>query len=414
MTGPVCLQAEWVIPVGSPALYRGVVTIVDGLIAHVGKRPEHPVCDLGGVALLPGLVNAHTHLEFSDLVQPLGEPRMPFPEWIRRAIQYRLDRGDDQQVATQHHHSSVGSGLDQSEAAGTTAIGEIASAGWPNRLFADSQLSATIFLELLGLSHRRIGPLRELAEAHIRQLRVPGSDWRAGLSPHAPYTVHPQLLEVVCELSRTEQFPVAMHLAETFDEIELLGSACGRLVNLLTELDAWDPTVIPRGITILNYLEQLAHAHRALVIHGNYLTTRDIEFLAQHRDRMVVVYCPRTADYFGHSDHPLSKLLSAGAHVALGTDSRASNPNLNVFEEMQFVAQSDATIAPQRIIELATIQGARALGVEHEIGSLATGKYADMTIISLPDPSRKDVLDQLLSPEAAVVGRVFRGNLKWV
>jgi len=195
-----------------------------------------------------------------------------------------------------------------------------------------------------------------------------------------------------------------MHLAESREELELLQSHTGPLVDLLQSLDAWHPDVLPRGLRPLDYLKTLAAAHRTLVIHGNYLEQDEIEFLAAHRDRMSVIYCPRTHAYFGHEPYPLAEMLTAGVRVAVGTDSRASNPDLNLFEELRHIARHHPAVEPEAILRMGTLAGAEALGIADDYGSITPGKKAALAIVSLPAGTRSPleaILNERLAPRIA-------------
>ena len=366
----------------------GVVSVVGGRIASVGKkqvgaRPR----DLGNVAILPGLINAHTHLEFSSLERPLGVPGMRFADWIGAVVDQR--RGLLAELAADlavRRTAAVQRGLRESADFGVAAMGEIATPDWPETAYssAATDLHTTLFLELLGLGCERVEPLTALARDYLRR-RTNGNQLVAGLSPHAPYTVHPNLLSVACQASRASGAPLAMHLAESPEEIELLWSHSGPLVELLESLGAWHPGVLPRGLTPRYYLEALAQAQRALIIHGNYLTRDEMGFLAERRKTMSVVVCPRTHAFFRHSQNPLPALLAAGVRVAVGTDSRASNPDLNLWAELRHLAQTQPTIAPEEILAMGTLRGAEALGIDDQFGSLQQGKSAALAVVPLPE-----------------------------
>ena len=158
--------------------------------------------------------------------------------------------------------------------------------------------------------------------------------------------------------------PLAMHLAESREEIEFLRDGRGPFRELLESRGVWDPTARPRGARPLDELRMLSRAHRALVVHGNYLDDEEIDFLGRQRRQMAVVYCPRTHAWFGHARYPLEKLLAAGAIVALGTDSRASSPDLSLLAEMRHVAREFPAMSRATILELGTLGGARALGLD--------------------------------------------------
>ena len=178
---------------------------------------------------------------------------------------------------------------------------------------------------------------------------------------------------------------MSFHLAESRDELEYIRAGTGGFASLLGDLGARDAALFRPRQDPSDCLQELALAHRALVVHGNYLNDREIAFLARHADRMSLVYCPRTHDYFRHDAYPLEKALSAGVNVALGTDSRASAPDLSVLAEMRFVAKRHPSVPPSTVLRMGTLNGARALGLETEAGSLEPGKWADLATVALPD-----------------------------
>ncbi|MCE9608511.1 MAG: amidohydrolase family protein [Planctomycetia bacterium] len=403
--------ARRILPIEGPPLEQGYLTVVGERIAalgpkqDVGARADHGrTIDLGDVTLLPGFVNAHTHLEFGDLLQPLGRAGMRFPDWIREVLKYRRTVEFDP-VRALH------TGLREATRFGTTLIGDIASSA-PDTLFDATPPDAAVvsFVELIGLGESRSAGQQARLDEFLARADVPNS--LRGISPHAPYTVRPALIEAALARSREQRVPTAMHLAESREELQLLHSGTGPFCELLRELGAWDPTAIPLGTVPLDYLRTLSRAHRALVVHGNYLAPDEIEFLAAHADRMTVVYCPRTHAYFGHEPHPLPQLLAAGAAVALGTDGRCTNPDLNLLAEMRTVARAFPQLAPERIVRLGTLDGAQALGLHQEAGSLRPGKLADFIAVAAPSEI-DDPFATLLSDESQVVGTWKRGREVW-
>jgi len=413
MSERIALKARYVFPVTSPPVPDGVVTIQDGrIVTVVGADSDAVVTDLGNAAVVPGLVNAHAHLEFSDLDRPLGEPGIALPDWIRQVLHHRrLTRRDERrrnhaddetergEAAEADADSAVLTGLAESQRCGTTMLGEIATPDWLPEQFDGTAIDCTVFAELIGLSANRAESLLDLAAEHVTLGQSAGETWQPGISPHAPYTVRTDLVERAAELSSQRGVPVAMHLAESPEELELLASHSGPLLELLTELEVWDPTAIPRGIRPLDYLRMLSRARRALVIHGNFLDADEIELLAEHAGRISLVYCPRTHEYFHGDGYPLAERLAAGVHVALGTDSRASNPDLSVLAEMRFVARRHGDVAPETVLRMATLGGATALGRETVAGSLEPGKRADLTVIRLPDRDADDPHELLLDSD---------------
>ncbi len=360
-------------PVIGEPIAHGVVTVVDGRIAGIGRDSDAPVEDLGNAVLMPGLVNCHTHLEFSDLAQPLGQPGQVFAHWIRDVIAWRRGRTVDPVPAVER-------GLAESHRAGVAALGEIATGStWLTSI--ESPADVTVFYEAICLQPARFAELLSGVDAFLDHAAT-GAKWGPGLSPHAPYTVHPRLLAELVQRAHRRQVPVAMHLAESREELELLARGTGPFRDLLDGVGiGWPVADLSEFREPAAYLQALDAAPHSLVIHGNYLTPREIDWLGARRDRMAVVYCPRTHAYFGHEPYPLTAMLQAGVTVAIGTDGRGSNPDLDLLAELRFVARQFPQLSPQKIIELGTIQGARALGIADRFGSLEVGKSARCVIV---------------------------------
>ena len=388
MSSASIYKAAWVIPVDRPPIENGVVEVHDGLITAVRSALPHEAChDLGDVALFPGLVNAHTHLEFSLVEQPF-RPARPFTDWIRALVAYRRRELTPDSSAQQY---SVTRGAIEAAESGTSLLGEIATAGWNAMALPANGPRVVAFRELIGLKPETADLQITLAEEWLRResQRV-----TYGLSPHAPYSVAPELLRRSVDLAKQFDAPVAMHLAETRDELEFLMHGRGEFVEMLKSFGAWPEGGLPLGRRPLDILRTLADAPRALVVHGNYLSDDEIDFIAA-RPQMSVVYCPRTHEFFNHDPHPWRQLLAKGANVALGTDGRGSNPDLSLWNELVFLRERFPDVAPSMLLELGTLAGARSLGCERECGSIAPGKRADLVAISLTNSG--DPLEQLLA-----------------
>ena len=388
MSSATQFQARWVIPVDRPPIENGVVEVYDGRITAVRSALPHEVCrDLGDVAVLPGLVNAHAHLEFSLVEQPF-RPARPFTDWIRALVAYRRREFTPDSPAQQ---DSVTGGAIEAAESGTMLLGEIATAGWKAVALPANGLRVVAFRELIGLRPDAVESQMELAEEWL-----PRKSDRVtyGLSPHAPYSVAPELLRRSVGLAKRFDAPVAMHLAETRDELEFLAHGRGELVEMLKSFGAWPEGGLPLGRRPLDILQTLADAPRALVVHGNYLADDEIDFIAA-RPQMSVVYCPRTHEFFGHEPHPWRKLLARGANVSLGTDGRGSNPDLSLWNELVFLRERFPDVTPCTLLELGTLAGARSLGCEHDCGTITPGKRADLLAISLTDSG--DPLEQLFA-----------------
>jgi cytosine/adenosine deaminase-related metal-dependent hydrolase len=395
---PISLRARLVVPVDRPPLAGGVVTIDRERIVAVteASQASGPVRDLGDVALLPSFVNAHTHLEFSHLKAPLGRAGMPLIEWLPLAIAERQNR--NHQAA-----ESIALGVQESLLAGTCAVGEIATADAAAYKSAE-EVAIAQFLEVIGFSRARAASAFASVAERLAAARKVSS--AVGLSPHAPYTVSPALLRQLVDLACEERLGVAMHLAESREELELLADGAGPFRELLEARSMWDPAAIPAGSRPLDYLRLLAEAPRALVIHGNYLDRDEHEFLAAHADRLTLVYCPRTQAYFAHPPYPLAKVAALGVRVALGTDSRASNPDLNLLAEVRHVARHHADVAPDALLAMATLNAARAIGCEQEYGSITAGKFANLVAL----PCDSDSLDEVFVNNSQRMSVWLRGR----
>jgi len=397
----VSLRARWVFPGWGPPLENGVVEVIAGRITAVHDRPLRPTCDLGQAVIIPGLINAHTHLELSDVAVPLS-PARPFTDWLKQVMAHRQARAA-KDVADE---LVVAAGKSEAARHGTTTLGDIAGQSPPNSPDGMQYRPRTVaFLEILGLAPERADTQLQ----RVRQHLAGDSSVIRGISPHAPYSVHPDLLRGSIDLAVQHHAPVAMHLAETPAELELLATGAGEFVEFLQELGVWRADAIPRGSRPVDYLRELARVECALAIHGNYLDDEDIDFIVAHSN-ISVVYCPRTHAYFGHAPHPWRQMLQRGVNLALGTDSRASNPDLSLFAEMQFLRRLAPDFDPAQLLQLGTFNGAFALGVEHETGSLAVGKSADLAVVALPETTHDDPYSLLFDPASRVVATLCAGE----
>ena len=414
------LTARYLFPVSGPVVERGTVTIRGSQIAAIEPAATsggHD--DLGSVAILPGLINAHTHLEFSALMEPLGEPGMPLPEWIEQVVAWRrtavVASTDPTTPCT-----AVQRGLSESLQCGVTALGEICTTDWTDRPFPQSPVSCTLFHEHIGLSPSRCQEslnsagqwLSDFSTRCPQRPEEPQSGQRLpGLSPHAPYTVEMNLLESLCRLSEKSETPLAMHLAESPEELEYLATGGGAFATMLERLGASEPGASHRECHPYDYLLRLVKTPRLLVIHGNYLNERELDLLAEHQDTAAIVYCPRTHAYFQHASYPWESVLARHIPIALGTDSRASNPNLNLFEEMRSLLGQTPGPTPQQVLQIGTLNGARALGRLHEMGALLPGKLANLVVVRLPDRPTRDPYELLFDPQSKIIRTYVRGAL---
>lgn len=395
---PTAYRADWIFPGASPPVRDGVLEIdAAGHVASLRSGSDREAIDLGCVALVPGLVNAHVHLEFSDLVSPIG-PAEPFPEWLRNVVAYRRGR-------VESTDSVIRRGLAELMRTGTVAFGEIATTD-PTSDFGLHAPESVVFRELIGPSPESWPELLAVAEKHLSAGSARGA---VGLSPHAPYTVPQQLFEKSVALAGRYGAPVAVHLAETAAELELLATGTGELVEMMRAIGLWRTELQPAGRHPIDWLRPLAKAKRGLVVHGNYLDDEELDFVAANPN-LSVVYCPRTHDYFGHAPHPFRRLLDRGGKVAVGTDGRSSNPDLDLWREARWLRARHPDLSSDTILDLVTRSGAQALGVTDHHGILAPGRLANFVAVRLHGPPRDRPPD--LFAEELDVRRVFHRGIE--
>lgn len=360
----------------APPLHHGWVSFDHGQVTGLGRdqRPAGTV-DLGDVALLPGLINGHTHLEFSRLAAPLGQPKGTLSDWVGDVLQYRAESPEGDGTADRQR--AIAAGLEESAAAGIRLLGEIATIPWTLSERRPPYPEVIAFCEVLGLQPARQQQTWAAAEGLMSH---PLRGVHFGISPHAPYSTGLGLVKQAVERSHSAAIPLAMHVAESPDELELIESDSGPFRAILERLGVWQPGLFPWKGGMNGLLRLLSKAHRTLVVHGNYLDSEQIAFLAS-QPTMTVVYCPRTHDYFGHAPHPIANLQQAGVRVILGTDSRASNPDLNLWNEVRFLAKKRTDLNPEALIRMVTIEAADAFA-RTDCGRLTVG--ATPGLIAVP------------------------------
>lgn len=376
------LKARWVLPVLTPPVENGVIDIVGDRIAGVRRGGEATI-DLGDVILLPGLVNAHTHLDLTGFPKP-AEPPETFADWIRLVICHRVGESPEQRRA------AIRAGVSQSLGHGVTLLGDISSDGSSARLLAGQPIASTVYHEVLGVNAKRADQTRESASVWVRETAdLPNVH---GLSPHAPYSTRKDLFDWA--VSRSE--PIQVHLAETREEIELMACGTGPLVEMLRELDLWPATSLPGSIgELMDLLAAGSRARPLGLVHANCLPISAASGLAPN---VSIIHCPRTHRWFGREPFPASEWMKAGVSLALGTDGEACNADLDILAEAREFAQCQNPIAPQSILEMVTLNGAAVLGWRGRAGALVAGHFAD--VVALP----VDSFSQRSCPMEQVLG----------
>jgi len=393
------IGAAWVVPIDQPPVRDGWVAIDEGRIAAVGGGHDAgadrygPLRRLGAVALLPGLVNAHTHLELSWL-RGRVPPANAFTSWVKQLIVARgggIERPDDPAVL-----SAAEAGAREAIETGTAALGDISNSLASVGVMAAAGLRGLVFHELLGFRETsaalidRTAPQR--AEAAGRGMdRV-----RVSIAPHAPYSVSPELFRGVrSAVSGSAESRTSVHVGESPEEMELLAHGTGEWARMLRWIGAWRDDWTPPGTGPVEYLDGLGVLDAGtLVVHGVQLSDDSLDRLRARGATLVT--CPRSNQWVGVGVPPVERFYRSGVAVAVGTDSLASVEDLNLFEELKTMRWLAPGVPARRLLESATLIGARALGLDHELGSLTPGKRADIIQIALPTDV-SDIEEHLVS-----------------
>jgi cytosine/adenosine deaminase-related metal-dependent hydrolase len=398
-------HARWVLPITQPPIENGTVVESDGLITYVGPRADAPSgkdYELGEAILLPGLVNTHTHLELTAMRGFLEDCR--FAEWIDKLRQSRNEILDAEKLL-----DSARFGIVEGLEAGITTYADTCSSGVALQAMHELGVRGIMYQEVFGPdpSHAAIA-MGELEE-RIEKLQLEQTGLVSlGVSPHAPYTVSDPLYAAAARFANARRLPLAMHIAESEPEYDIVANGTGDFA------DRWRRRGIPvgpRARSPIALLEQHGALERGpLLIHCVRVDDADIEIMARHR--CAVAHCPASNAKFGHGIAPLLPLLAAGIRVGMGSDSVASNNRMDILDESRLAVlihraatrKHDAFGAHQAL-ELATIGGARALGIDSRVGSLEVGKDADLAAFRIDIPRTTPVGDPYSSAIFALPGR---------
>ena len=377
--------ASYVLPISAPPIPGGAIAVENGVITAVGPAAElratagAKVVDFPGCAIVPGLVNAHTHLELTHFPawkvrKDLDYHPRSYVEWIRLVVKIR------RALAPGEVELSVKEGLRLCIESGTTAVGEILSDFSLAPLYGASQLSGRLFLE--GIGHDPVQCDALLAKME-ESLQARHGDLLPGISPHTPHTVSERLLRGLQALSRKLSVPKAVHLSESLEEVSFMFDSTGPIAEEIFPMAHWEGFLPgPRRATSTSYLDSLELLDgRTLAVHAVHVTPADVAILKERG--VTVVLCPRSNDRLNVGRAPYHLLKSSGIPLALGTDSLASNDSLSVWDEIRYLRESapDAFSA-RELIAMATLGGARALGIEAQAGTLEVGKRGDFLVFS--------------------------------
>ena len=418
--GPIRLRARVVLPISAPPIHDGAVVISGQRIAAVGRWRElartssGPVIDLEDMALLPGLVNAHCHLDYTNMAGQFPPPRL-FTDWIK------LLTTTKSQWSYSEFAESWLAGARMLVRTGTTTVGDIEAI--PELLpevWHATPLRVVSLLEMTGVRSRR-APQVILQGAVDRLRALPRARCRAGLSPHAPYSTVPELLRLSAQTARRHRWPIAIHVAESTQEFEMFTRAAGDMFEWLRRNER-DMSDCGLGSPVQHLERCRALGANLMAIHVNYLARRDAGLLA--RRKVSVVHCPRSHAYFRHAAFPLESLSRAGLNICLGTDSLASvyqrrgqAVELNLFEEMRAMAEDYPHLSAQKILRMVSVNAARALGLKGKVGELSPKAFADLIAVPAVGPLRRiheAVLGHVGDVAASMIGGRWAIPPSWI
>ncbi|MCP3981748.1 MAG: amidohydrolase family protein [bacterium] len=383
--------ARVLIPIASSPLWDGAVAVEDGRIVNLGPAAEvieaagqgAEVRALGEAALMPGLVNAHTHVELSWMASG-RPPGGSYTDWLRGLLELR--EREDEETARAAAEAALGA----MAARGTVAVGDLSNRTWAAGVLARSGLHGIAFHELLSshIAHaeQRIEEAAERLDRIEAEADVAAASdrLRVILTPHAPHTVSAPLLRALAGRAEASNELLSIHVSESVEECELLAGDGGALDEFLREHRFRDPAWEPPKQTPVEYLDRLGVlSARTLAVHCVHLEHHDHSKL-QARGATVVT-CPRSNRYLGVGSAPVPALLREGVPIALGTDSLASNPDLDLFAEIAALREEHPGLAPAAILRIATLNGATALGLADRLGSIEPGKLAELVVVRIDD-----------------------------
>jgi cytosine/adenosine deaminase-related metal-dependent hydrolase len=394
------IRSRVVAPMAGEPIDDGAVVVEGNKIAAVGRFADvqrdrsGDVLDLGEQILLPGLINAHCHLDYTCLRGKI-DPRLSFADWIVAINTAKAALTEDDYV------DSITAGLAEAQKFGTTSLLNLEA--FPELLPRLPRPPLRVWWCAEIIDARKPVNAREVFEALRNSFSSP-HDWLGGvgLAPHAPYTASAQLYSEASEIARKEEVPFTTHLAESSEEMQMFRDARGAAYDFLKSIgrsmeDCGQET--PLSLVIRNQ----SVSERWIVAHLNELGAGDFELL-KDAPKFHLVHCPRSHTYFGHAPFALGRLRELGFNICLGTDSLASNASLSLFAEMRELLRKEPWLSPREVLEMITINPATALGQVGMLGQIHPGAYADL--IAMP------AMGSTANVYESIVG--FDGTVPWV
>jgi cytosine/adenosine deaminase-related metal-dependent hydrolase len=408
------IRARCILPVGAAPIENGALLLDGDRIQWLGPwrqadlTQSGKVLDLGEVAVMPGLINAHCHLDYTAMAGQIP-PTRNFSDWIKSILALKA------QWSVSEFADSWRKGARMLLESGVTTVADTESSPqlltdlWP-----ETPLRMISFLEMTGVKSQR--PAREILRETIDLIdALPKSaNKEAALSPHALYSTSPELMQLAATAARERNWPIPTHLAESESEFQMFTVGSGPLYEWLKGQRKMDDCGEGSPIALSKHYGLLGP--NLLAIHANYLAAGDAELLAESGTR--VVHCPRSHEYFGHDPFPYSQLRGSGVNICLGTDSLASTvkrdetaPQLDLRDEMRLFARLHPELSPREIFEMVTLKAASALGKAGQLGELKIGALADLAAFAYSGRVTEGLMLEALLHEAPLREVVISGEL---
>ncbi len=374
------LAAEWIFPITSPPLYRHAIEIEHGAIRNIRPLLDSDIF-LPDTCLLPGLVNAHTHLAYTAMRNLFDE--LEFFPWIRKLTETKLQKWTVQDIV-----ASTQLGIQESLNAGITTVADMCDLEPALETLAQSPLRGIFYWEVFGVEKEQAERTwNSLQESYPRfRKKYESSRLRIGISPHSCFTVRPELFRQIADRAIADKIPISFHAAESKEEEDFIAQRGGGIGTFLQQR-ASDWQFL--GNTSVSHLaETRIFDTRPLLAHAVQVDQNDIQILKDHD--VSIAHCPKSNAKFGHGIAPLTDFASRNFRLGIGSDSAASNNRFDLFEEARFALlqqrsrQGKQVFTEEQMLELLTMGGARALGMEDRIGSLEAGKLADLIAVRIP------------------------------
>lgn len=405
------VKARWLVAGRGEVVADGGLEVERGRIVSVGPRGSGPEgLDLGDAVLLPGLVNAHCHLDYSGMAGMIPPPSN-FPDWVKQILSLKAHWS-----YTEFAESWV-AGARMLLADGVTTVADIEAV--PELLpevWDATPLRVCSLFEMTGVRSRAAA--KDLLEQTLEQIELleDHAKFWCGLSPHAPYSTPVDLLAEAGKVSESDGWPLSIHLSESLEEFEMFTAARGPLYEWLKPQRSMAGCYGDSPIRLAGLAGALGP--RTVAVHCNYLAEGDVELLAGSGTS--VAHCPRSHDYFGHAPFQAVALLRAGVNLCLGTDSLASTrkrgvrkPSLSLRAEMDLFASKHPELRAVEVLGMAAWNGARALGREGQMGELTAGAVADFIAIPCPADLEPDGVLAWVVANPRAAARVWIGGIEW-